>query len=51
MQHFEYPVLLKRAKEGYVVTSRDLPALVTQGNDKRDALAQAADIISLDHAT
>lgn len=41
---FAYPVLLRRAKEGgYVVTCRDLPALITQGNARRDALAQAAD--------
>lgn len=52
MQHFEYPVLLARAKEGgYVVTCRDLPALVTQGNDKRDALEQAADAIDEVFAT
>jgi antitoxin HicB len=44
MKRFEYPVMLTRAKEGgYVVTCRDLPALVTQGNDRSDALAQAAD--------
>jgi antitoxin HicB len=44
MEHFEYPVSIKRAKEGgYVVTCRDLPALVTQGNDRNDALVQASD--------
>ena len=44
MEYFEYPVSIKRAKEGgYVVTCRDLPALVTQGNDKNDALLQASD--------
>jgi antitoxin HicB len=44
MERFEYPVLLKRAAEGgYVVTCRDLPALITQGESKDDALAQAAD--------
>ena len=52
MQHFEYPVLLARAKEGgYVVTCRDLPALVTQGNDKRDGLEQAADAMDEIFAT
>jgi antitoxin HicB len=44
MERFEYPVQFKRAAEGgYVVTCRDLPALVTQGEDKSDALAQAID--------
>lgn len=44
MERFEYPVLLKAAKEGgFIVTCRDLPPLITQGEDKADALAQAAD--------
>jgi len=44
--------LLTRAKEGgYVVTCRDLPALVTQGNDKRDGLEQAADAMDEASAT
>lgn len=52
MRHFEYPVLLKRAKEGgYVVTCRDLPPLVTQGKDRADALAQAADAMDEVFAT
>ena len=52
MEHFEYPVSLKRAKEGgYVVTCRDLPALATQGNDKNDALVQAADAMDEVFAT
>lgn len=52
MERFEYPVLLKRAAEGgYVVTCRDLPALTTQGEDKDDALAQAADAMDEVFAT
>ena len=44
MKRFQYPVLLTPAEEGgYVVTCRDLPQLITQGEDKQDALAQAAD--------
>ena len=52
MERFEYPVLLKAAKEGgFVVTCRDLPALITQGEDKEDALAQAADAMDEVFAT
>ena len=44
MKRFQYPVLLSAAEEGgYVVMCRDLPPLVTQGEDETDALAQAAD--------
>lgn len=44
MERFEYAVRLAAAEEGgFVVTCRDLPALVTQGEDRADALAQAAD--------
>jgi antitoxin HicB len=44
MKRFQYPVLLTTAEEGgYVVTCRDLPQLITQGEDEQDALAQAAD--------
>lgn len=44
MERFEYAVRLEPAEEGgFVVTCRDLPALVTQGDDQADALAQAAD--------
>ena len=44
MERFEYAVHLEAADEGgFVVTCRDLPALVTQGDDQADALAQAAD--------
>ena len=44
MKRFQYPVLLSAADEGgYVVTCRDLPPLVTQGEDEQDALTQAAD--------
>lgn len=52
MELFEYPVLLKRATEGgYIVTCRDLPALITQGDDKEDALEQAADAMDEVFAT
>jgi antitoxin HicB len=41
---FEYAVKLKRAEEGgFIVTCRDLPEVVTQGDDLEHALAQAAD--------
>ena len=44
MNRFQYPVLLMPADEGgYVVTCRDLPELVTQGETVDDALEQAAD--------
>ena len=52
MERFEYPVLLKAAEEGgFVVTCRDLPALITQGEDKQDALTQAADAMDEVFAT
>lgn len=44
MERFEYAVSLKAAEEGgFVVTCRDLPQLITQGEDIVDALAAAAD--------
>lgn len=44
MNRFRYPVLLTAAEEGgYAVTCRDLPTLITQGEDKQDALARAVD--------
>jgi antitoxin HicB len=44
MKRFQYPVLLTPAEEGgYVVTCRNLPQLVTQGDNEQDALAQAVD--------
>jgi antitoxin HicB len=46
MHRFEYAVRLTIAAEGgFVVTCRDLPQLVTQGEDKDDALEQAADAL------
>jgi antitoxin HicB len=46
MEVFEYAVLLKRAKEGgFVITCRDLPELITQGESVSDALAAAADAL------
>lgn len=44
MNRFQYPVRLAAAEEGgYVVTCRDLPQLITQGEDEQDALHQASD--------
>jgi len=44
MDTLAYAVRLESAKEGgYVVTCRDLPELVTQGDDLEGALAQASD--------
>jgi len=44
MERFGYAVKLTPADEGgFVVTCRDLPQLVTQGEDRADALVEAAD--------
>ncbi len=43
MDRFDYPVLLKSEGDGLVVTCRDLPALITQGDDEAEALREAAD--------
>lgn len=44
MERFEYAVKLTPADEGgFVVTCRDLPQLITQGDDLAHALAEAAD--------
>lgn len=44
MERFEYAVALTPADEGgFVVTCRDLPQLITQGEGVADALAAAAD--------
>jgi len=44
MERFEYAVSLAAAEEGgFVVVCRDLPQLVTQGDDMAHALAEAAD--------
>ncbi len=52
MELFDYAVLLKAAEEGgYIVTCRDLPSLITQGEDKADALVQAADAMDEVFAT
>ena len=52
MERFEYPILLKAAEEGgFIVTCRDLPPLITQGENKEDALAQAADAMDEVFAT
>jgi antitoxin HicB len=52
MERFEYAVLLKPSeKGGYVVTCRDLPQLITQGEDRDDALAAAIDAMDEVFAT
>ena len=44
MRRFEYAVLLTPAEEGgFVVICRDLPEVITQGENVEDALAQAVD--------
>ena len=44
MDRFEYAVSLKASDEGgFVVTCRDLPQLITQGDDLAHALSEAAD--------
>lgn len=44
METLAYAVRLQPAKEGgFVVTCRDLPEVVTQGDDVEDALAHASD--------
>lgn len=46
MTRFEYAVLLAPAEKGsFVVTCRDLPKLMTQGEDAEDALAHATDVL------
>ena len=52
MNRFQYAVLLSPAEEGgYVVTCRDLPELVTQGESVEDALEQASDAMDEVFAT
>ena len=52
MTRFQYPVLLTVAEEGgYVVTCRDLPQLITQGEDEQGALEQAVDAMDEVFAT
>ncbi|OHC61272.1 MAG: hypothetical protein A3H93_00970 [Rhodocyclales bacterium RIFCSPLOWO2_02_FULL_63_24] len=52
MNRFQYPVLLTPAEEGgFVVTCRDLPQLITQGDTEQDSLEQAADAMDEVFAT
>jgi len=52
MQRLEYAVLLKEEMSGgYVVTCRDLPQLITQGESIADALLQASDAMDEVFAT
>lgn len=43
MDLLQYPVRLTADRSGFVVTCRDLPALITQGDDEAQALREAAD--------
>jgi antitoxin HicB len=47
MRQFTYAVKLTTDKRdgGYVVTCRDLPEVITQGESVKDALAEAADAL------
>lgn len=46
MNHdFAYPALLSRDPDGLVVTFRDVPEAITQGDDLADALSEAADAL------
>lgn len=47
MYDFQYPVVLTPDKRdgGFVVTFRDMPEAITQGEDVADALSQAADCL------
>lgn len=47
MRQFTYPVRLApdKADGGYVVTCRDLPEAITQGESIEDALTEAADCL------
>ncbi len=46
MNQFEYAVRLAKAREGgFVATCRDLPEVITQGEDRRDAVDQAVDAL------
>ncbi len=52
MRRFEYAVLLAPAEEGgFVVTCRDLPEVITQGENIEDALVQAVDVMDEAFAT
>ncbi len=52
MNRFQYSVRFAAADEGgYVVTCRDLPQLITQGEDEQDALEQASDAMDEAFAT
>ena len=46
MQQFSYPATLKRDRRGgYLVTFRDVPEAITQGENLAEALEQAADAL------
>jgi antitoxin HicB len=52
MNRFQYAVLLSPTDEGgYVVTCRDLPELITQGESVEEALEQASDAMDEVFAT
>jgi antitoxin HicB len=45
MRSFWYPAALRRDTKGYVVSFPDLPEALTGGDNREDALAQAADCL------
>ena len=52
MNRFQYAVLLSPAEDGgYVVTCRDVPELITQGESVEEALEQASDAMDEVFAT
>ena len=54
MERFEYAISLKAEsanENGFVVTCRDLPQLITQGENQADALEQAKDAMDEVFAT
>jgi len=45
MYRFSYPAKLTPEEDGFVVTFRDLPEAITQGNDLAHALEEGADCL------
>ena len=45
---FIYPVKLKRDKAGgYVVTSRDIPEAISEGDSREEAIREAGDALAV----
>jgi len=45
MQSFSYPAILKPEKKGFTVIFPDIPEAITCGDDRKDAMVQAADCL------